>query len=86
MLLAIASIVTRKEGNILFNNALNTFYLWLYGRHVVKDHSDIERENPLLPLHGLFFLISKQYFICTIPDRIIHTTTFVTPVVEHWQE
>ena len=20
----------RKEGNVLFNNALNTFYLWLY--------------------------------------------------------
>ena len=22
----------RKEGNVLFNNTLNTFYLWLYGR------------------------------------------------------
>ena len=22
----------RKEGNVLFNNALNTFDLWLYGR------------------------------------------------------
>ena len=21
----------RKEGNVLFNDALNTFYLWLYG-------------------------------------------------------
>ena len=20
------------EGNVLFNNALNTFYLWLYGK------------------------------------------------------
>ena len=30
-----------KEGNVLFNNTLNTFYLWLYGvRHMVKDHSD----------------------------------------------
>ena len=27
----------RKEGNVLFNNALNTFYLRLYGvRHIVK--------------------------------------------------
>ena len=34
----------RKEGNILFNDALNTFYLQLYGvRHMVKDHSDSER-------------------------------------------
>ena len=38
----------RKEGNILFNDALNTFYLRLYGvGHMVKDHSDSERGNPL---------------------------------------
>ena len=29
----------------LFNDALNTFYLRLYGvRHMVKDHSDSERK------------------------------------------
>ena len=35
----------RKEGNVLFNDALNTFYLRLYGvGHImVKDHSDSER-------------------------------------------
>ena len=34
----------RKEGNVLFNDALNTFYLRLYGvGHMVKDHSDSER-------------------------------------------
>ena len=34
----------RKEGNCLFNDALNTFYLWLYGvTHMVKDHSDNDR-------------------------------------------
>ena len=76
----------RKE-NVLFNDALNTFYLRLYGvRHMVKDHSDSERGNPLPP-HGLLFPInSKGSFICTIPDRIAHTTAFVTPVVEHWLE
>ena len=58
----------RKERNILFNNALNTFYLWLYGRHMVKDHSDNEKVN-LLPPHRLLFLInSKGSFICTIPQ------------------
>ena len=47
-----------KEGNVLFNDALNTFYLRLYGvRHMVKDHSDSEREN-LLPPHRLLFLIN----------------------------
>ena len=36
----------RKEGNVLFNDALNTFYLRLYGvGHMVKDHSDSERER-----------------------------------------
>ena len=31
---------TGKEGNVLFNDALNTFYLQLYGvGHVVKDYS-----------------------------------------------
>ena len=35
----------RKEGNVLFNNALNTFYLQLFGiGHMVKDHSDWERK------------------------------------------
>ena len=59
----------RKEGNVLFNDALNTFYLRLYGvRHMVKDHSDSERGNTLPP-HGLLFLInSKGSFICTIPQ------------------
>ena len=36
----------RKEGNILFNDALNTFYLQLYGvGHMVKDHSDMRKET-----------------------------------------
>ena len=44
------------------------FYLRLYGvGHMVKDHSDSERGNPLPP-HGLLFLISsKGSFICIIP-------------------
>ena len=58
-----------EEGNVLFNDALNTFYLRLYGvGHVVEDHSDGERGNPLPP-HGLLFLISsKGSFIYTIPQ------------------
>ena len=35
-----------RERNVLFNDALSTFYLRLYGvRHMVKDHSDSERER-----------------------------------------
>ena len=76
-----------RKGNVLFNDALNTFYLQLCGvRHMVKDHSDSEKGNPLLPHRLLFLMNSKGSFICTIPDRIAHTTAFVTPVVEHWLE
>ena len=36
-----------SERNVLFNDALNTFYLRLYGvRHMVKDHSDSEERKP----------------------------------------
>ena len=35
---------SRKEGNVLFNDALNTFYLRLYGvGHMVGDHSYSEK-------------------------------------------
>ena len=65
-------LVFREGRNVLFNDALNTFYLWLYGiRHnIVKNHLDSETVR-LLPLHGLPFPISsKGSFICTIPYRV----------------
>ena len=37
------------------------FYLRLYGvGHMVKDHSDSERGNPLQSLHWLLFPISSK--------------------------
>ena len=43
-------IIRRKEENDLFNDALNTFYLRLYGvGHMVKDHSESEKGDPLPP-------------------------------------
>ena len=77
-----------RKDMFLFNDALNTFYLRLYGvRHMVKYHTDSERGNPLPP-HGLLFPInSKGSFICTIPQTGLHMPLpFVTPVVEHWLE
>ena len=66
-------VCKRKEGNVLFNDALNTFYLRLYGvRHIVKYHTKRERGNPL-PAHGLLFPInSKGSFICTILQTGLH--------------
>ena len=60
----------RKERNVLFNDALNTFCFHLYGiGHMEKEHSDSEIGNPLPSLYGLLSPInSKGYFICTTPQ------------------
>ena len=62
----------RKEMFYLTTNSTH-FILRLYGvRHMVTDHSDSERGNPLPP-HGLLFLInSKGSFIYTIPQTGYH--------------
>ena len=53
---------------------------------MVKDHSESERGN-MPPQHGLLFSInSTGPFICATPDRIVHTTVFVIPVMEYWLE
>ena len=39
-------VADRKVGNVLFIDALNTFYLWSYGtEHMVKDQTNNEREK-----------------------------------------
>ena len=48
-----------KEGNILFNNALNTFFNGYIAWDIVRVHSDNKTGNLLLP-HGLFFLTSSK--------------------------
>ena len=75
------NVLHRERENVLFNDALNTFYLRLYGvRHMLKDHSDSEKGNPLPPHRQGFFYMHHP------SDRITHTTAFVTPVMEHWLE
>ena len=69
----------RKEENVLFNDTLNTFYLRLYGvRHMVKDHFDSEKGNPLPPHRLLFPINSKGSFVCTIPETELRSWTSVT--------
>ena len=58
-----------KEGHVLFNDALN-----IGVRHMIKDHSDSEKGNPLPPHRLLFPISSKGYFICTIPQAGKHNT------------
>ena len=66
-------IQIRNEGNVLFNDALNTCYLRLYGvRHMVEDHSDSEKGNPLPP-HGLLFPINSRVILYAPSHRLDST-------------
>ena len=69
------NVIGRKEGNVLFNDALNAFYLRLYGvRHMVKDNSDSERGNPLPPHRLLFPIINSKSFLYASSHR--HDNTY----------
>ena len=75
------SIYERKEGNVLFNDALNTFYLRLYSiRHMVQDHSDCDRGNPL-PQHGYFFRLTARVLLYAPShrqDSIYHSLCYTS--------
>ena len=64
------------EENFIFNDPLNTFYLWLYG---IRQPFSM-RGNLLLPLTGLFF-----FFMLPPIDRKAPTTAIATPM-KHWLE
>ena len=50
----------RKEGNVLFNDAFSTFYLWLYGvRHMVKDHTKTKEETCICHMGYSFRLTAR---------------------------
>ena len=84
----IISLYYRRKEDVLFNDALNTFYLQLYGvRHMVMNHSHIERGNLQLPYELLFLISNKgSFYIHNPTDWIAHTIAFVTPVMGHWLE
>ena len=66
-----SSIARERERNVLFNDALNTFYLWLYGvRLMVKDHSDSEKGNPLPP-HTLLLAINSKGSCCVLDVNVL---------------
>ena len=70
-----------KEGrNILFNDALNTFrYDYIGVGHMVKNHIDGERGNPLPSFRGLLVSIDKKlyFYMHYSTDTVTHTTAFV---------
>ena len=52
---------------------------------MVKDHSDIAREETRSRRH-MFYYFQCIFYKRHLTDRTIHTTAFVTRVVEHWLE
>ena len=62
---------------LFFNDALNTFYLRLCGRTYGKRPF---RQREWKPAVATW----QQWFFYMHHPRIVHTTAFVTPVVEHW--
>ena len=67
-------IQNRGERKMFYLTTHTTyFYLRLYGvRHMVKDHSDSEKGNPLPPHRLLLSINSKGSFICTIEQTGLH--------------
>ena len=73
-----------NKGNVLFNDALNTFYLRLY---VVGNYFMVKNNRCRHTMVYFFFISNKRYFYMHQPaDMIAHTTVFITSVVEHWLE
>ena len=64
------------------------FYLTMHSTHFIYGYmaSDIWLMTILIVKKETHCCHSKGSFICTIPDRIAHTTAFVTPVEDHWLE
>ena len=74
------------EGKILFNDALNTLYLQLYGiRHVVKDHSD--REETCCRHIGYSFWLASKVLLYASSHRQDNThQSWSTGWNEKWLE
>ena len=81
---------SRKEGNVLFNDALSPFYLRLYG-YMVKDYSDSKKRNLSL-LHRLLLRAAKDILYApsrrrdTIHHGLCYTScrALVGKVVAQW--
>ena len=83
MLLNVTFICALQQGNVLFNNTLNTFYFTVIWRRT----NEIVREETRCHHMGYSFRLTEEVFYMHYPTaRIAHTMAFVKPVVEHWLE
>ena len=66
------------------------FFLITHSTHFIYAYmvSDIQiaREETCCCLMGYSFRLAARVLLYTPTDRIVHTTAFVTPVMEHWLE
>ena len=77
----------RKEGNVLFNDALNTFSYGYMTSDIWYRTTQIARKETRCRHMGYsFWLAAIVFYVHQPKDRIAHTNAFVTPVVEHWME
>ena len=59
----------RKEGNVLFNDTFNTFYLRLYGvRDMVTDHQIAREETRCHHIGYSFCLAARVLLFCINPQ------------------
>ena len=67
------------EGNVLFNDALNTFYLRLYDvRYMVKEHSD-RREETCCRLIGYSFRLAVRVLLyASSQDNTYHSLCYTS--------
>ena len=64
-----------KEGYVLFNDALNTFYLTMHSTHFISGYmasyirtTKIAREETLCHHMGYSLRLAARVFICIIPQ------------------
>ena len=60
--------IRKKEMFYLTTHSTHFIYGYYGVGHMVKDHSDSERGNPLPPHRLLFPISSKGSFMCIIPQ------------------
>ena len=77
----------KKEGDVIFDNTLNTFYLDLCGVcHRYMTTQMVRKETCCYQFTVYYFWLTARDFLHAPSHRIVHTTAFVTTAVEHWLE
>ena len=87
---------TDRKTNKILNNEIREreremFYLTTHSTNFIYGYmaSDIWLRTILIvrkEIGYFFWLMARVLLYASSPDRIAHTTAFVTPVVEHWLE